>query len=364
MVLSSDGSPLLTTAALADDPAVAAIAVRGDATAIAAQQPETLLYYGRAVFSCYRRAVVKPPSTAYATYLAALIAARGSRLSPATGDRMLALAERSGIDAGVRSLLSYHLGQLMAKSRDSRQLHRSVRYFGYSRQCLGANTASGISRIAACYNGEALARYRTGDRAGAIRAEQAGLEALSQAESAGGTSQTEQRSLLMANLADVYARETSTELEAIRYGQEALRIAGETGSLAALCYVVPGLVRRLIRHGWQVEAERVTRQLLSCFDHDHARRRSAERTVVGVCCQLASAFAPEDSDRAEYWYGQAADRMRFAAPEALDAILRQLRTASPGPALARRIDRLGAELADQLATRAQLAPLISLLEQR
>jgi hypothetical protein len=363
MVLSSEESPLLSTAALADDPIVAASSVRGDATAIAARQPETLLSYGRAVLHRYRQAAAKPPSAAYATYLASLVAARGNRLSPATCDRVLALAERSGVDAGVRSLLSYHLGQLMAKSGESQRWQRSVRYFSYSRQCLDGNATSGISRIAACYNGEALARYRTGDRAGAVRAERAGLEALSQAESAGGTSQVEQRTLLMANLADVYARETSTELEAIRYGQEALRMAVETGSLAALCYIVPGLARRLIRHGWRIEAERVTRQLLANFDQDDARRRGAERTVVGACCQLASAFAAEDPDRAAYWYGEAADRMRSAAPEALDAILRQLRTASPVPALTCKIGRLDAELADQLATRAQLAPLVSLLEQ-
>jgi hypothetical protein len=364
MVVGDEESPLLTSAALADDPAVVAQAIRGEAAAYTARHQHTLLEYGRAALYGSRRGPSGPAGATYSYYLAGLVAAQGSRLSPAAADRVLRLAEHSGVQADVRSLLSYHLGQLMAKSTDSRRWPLSIRYFDYSLRCLDGSPSNRTSRMAACYNGEALARYRTGDRAGAIRAEQAGLQALAQAGAGDDSTRLEQRTLLLANLADVYARDTSTVLDAIRCGRRAVRTAQHAGSAAALSYVVPNQVKRLIGQGWLPEAERVTRLLLADFDNRPARRRLAERAVVGTCCRLASAYADDDPTRAAVWYGEAADRLHCAAPEALSALLRQLRTDGVPRALAPTMARLDAELADRLTARAQLQPLLALLDQR
>jgi hypothetical protein len=361
MVVADQASPLLTSAVLADDLAVIGQAVRGDAAACAARHPDTLWTYVRTAFYRSRSTRSGPSDTEYSYYLAGLIAAGGNRLSPSAADRMLRLAERSGVSAEVRSLLSYHLGQLLAKSADSRRWQLSTTYFDYSQRCITGGPASGISRMAACYNGEALARYRSGDRAGAIRAERAGLRALARTEAGNDRSRLEQRTLLLANLADVYGRDPATAPAALRCGRQAVRTAQQAGSPAALSYAVPNQVKRLIKQGRRPEAERATRLLLAGFDAGTARRQ-IERAVVGTCCRLADAYAADDPPRAARWYAEAAGRLRYAEPEALSALLGQLRTDQLPPALAATIARLDAELDVRLAARAQLRPLMSLLD--
>ncbi|MCT2587060.1 hypothetical protein [Actinophytocola gossypii] len=356
----------LSTAALADDPAAALTAITAASCAAAADRPSALLDVTRSVLWGGRRRGWSDVdrSTAYALHLAAFVSAGRGRLSPAAADRVLALAERTGVDAPVRSLLGYHLGQILAKSRRPAGWAASTRHFAYAREHVRATPGGVASRIAASYNGEALARFRAGDRDGAVRAELAGLAALSAPGVPSTRALAEQRVLLLTNLADVHARGDGTALEAIRCGQEAFRVAVDADSLVALTYVVPNLVRRLLDQGWLPEAERVADQLVRRYDRNVAPRRAAERAVVGVCCRLAAAqLAAGGVGAAAGWYAQAALRMRRAAPAALEGIVRNLRALDDDRSV-QVLERLDAELTARRGTHERLSPLAGLLDPR
>lgn len=365
LVAAGAGIPLISSAQLATDPAVLLDAFSRPACALAADRPATLLEACRALLRLGAASgwTAVDRSTCWALCLAAVVRSGRGRLSAASADRVLRLAEHARVTAAVRSLLGYDLGQVLAKTKDLARWRASVRFFSYARQYASPTPADGASRVAASYNGEALARYRSGDLAGAIGAEQAGLAALTAAGVPDSVELTEQRVLLLTNLADVYGRNPATVEQAIDCGRQAYRLAIRADSLTALNYAVPGLVRRLLAAGDRHEAEQVAGALLDRYDREQAPRRAAEQTVVSVCSRLAAARLADDPADAAAWYAEAARRMRRARQQAVDAVLASLRALSAtNDAIA--LDRLEAELADQRSVRQQLLPLAGLLDQR
>ena len=356
--------PLLATAVRLADPgqALASYSRLGCAELTT---PGPLARYCRALLRRARdtrwSAVAKP--TAYALYLASLVGGR-ARVSASAADRMLELARRGGVEAEVRSLLAYELGQRLAKGGAAEARTAGMRCFAYARDCVrgphDAPRSAAASRVAASYNGEALVRYRCGDHAGAVRAELAGLAAL--ATPGLRTRQlAEQRVLLLTNLAEVYGRAEATQPQALRCGREAWRVATGVGSLVGLTYAVPSLVRRLLAADRYAEAAQVTGELLRHYDRESASRLAAERAVVSTCCRLAEAgLAAGAVARAARWYGEAASRMRLASPDAIGGIIQNLRGCDPTvtqPVIA----SLEATLAAHRAVAADLAALSTLV---
>jgi hypothetical protein len=282
------------------------------ACAVAAERPHTLLAAARAAEPAIR--------------LAALVAAYRHSITPVGARRVLSAAERTDVAPSVRSLLAYHLGQALAKGAHPAA---SLPLFDYARASVPAPDGAGASRVAASHNGEALARYRVGDQAGAARAEQAALTALT-----GLAADSAQHCLLLTNLADVYGRAPATAERAVACRVQAVRTAT---TLPALSYAVPKLVKALLSDGSHDHAEHYAGELLRAHDADPAPRRADERAAVSVCSALADAArrrgAPAD---AASWLAEAASRMRRATPDALAAVLRAL-PPEADPAVAARV---------------------------
>ncbi|MEO3779502.1 hypothetical protein ABGB16_22205 [Micromonospora sp. B11E3] len=362
MVTAAQPSPPLPAVAASGD-AVTMLAALNRDTCATARTPDVLLAYCRALLAAAARhgwrTVAK--SSAYSLFLAAFIAAR-PRLSAPAAARVLRIAERAGVSSEALSLFAYHLGQTLARAAQAEARQASLGLFSLSRDYVRdpAWRQRSASRIAATFNGEALVRYRDGDHQAAVHAELAGLDALTAPNVPATTALTEQRVLLLTNLAAVHARQPATRTEALHCYRQALHLATETDSLPSLVYVVPPMVRALLAAGKLTEAERVAERLLRRYETDPAPRQRFERAVVGVCCRLAAARLTADDTRAAAdWYLDAAQRMRQSAPQALQAMIDTLRV-QPGEPVAAALTRMQATLAAQRAVQADLAPLAAL----
>ncbi|OLR93190.1 hypothetical protein BJP25_16975 [Actinokineospora bangkokensis] len=286
--------------------------------------------------------------------LAAFVAAHRAHLGPAAADRVLALAERGGVDPSTRSLLAYHLGQALAKGAAPAE---SLRHFDYASTHVPVQGGAGASRVAASHNGAALAHLRTGNRAGAAAAERAGLAAL-----AGNPDPAlvEQRCLLLTNLADVQSRDPATAAQALGTRLESARAAAAARSLAGLTYAVPKLVDALLATGDQPRAEEFAEELLRVHDACPAPRRADELAVVKVCSALAARCLAHGAPvTAASWYAEASRRMRQAAPAAFAAMVRALE-ATGEPRVDRPLGEIRADLALSAQVRAGLDALAAL----
>lgn len=365
LVVATQPDPLLPSAALVPDPSLALRAFGRLACAQAAGNLSGIAEYGKNLFRRGRNhgwnGITK--CTAATFWLAALLAER-KQVSPTAARTMLNLAEQFGVDADVRSLFAYALGQRLAKDHRADRWTASVRCFDYVHACHRADPPEyagvGASRHAAAYNGAALAHLRLGDHDGSIKEELAALDALAEPGVLESGGLYEQQVLVLANLARVYERSGRTEpaLDCYRLGW---RVSTECGSLAGMAYAATGLVRLLVETDADEEAKQVTTDLLASYDSTSTRGRDIERGVVGSCCVLADrCLSAGDVRAAAGWYEKAARRMRRGVPDMIEGMARNIRAHTEATPV---LEFLSAELAAHQAIAADLEALLALLEE-
>ncbi|HEU5475599.1 MAG TPA: hypothetical protein VFV67_33575 [Actinophytocola sp.] len=365
VVVTAAPNPLVATAALATDPAVILAACKGSGFAEAEPEPGELLRYGRTLFRASRAGgwAAVPRGTAGAVYLATLVAGL-DEVSPAVAELALDSADRLGIEPDVRAQLAYQLGLVLARGHTAQAWAASARCFAAARETLAAtpkpDPETTGDRVAAAFNGAALAAYRAGDHAEAVRAELAALDALG---GSGRSSVVEHRVLILANLATVYGREPDARERALAAFRQAWRLAAGAGSLTGMGYVASGMVPALIEAGGHAEAEDVTNDLLRHYDATPAPPRAVERALVASCWRLADVRLAAGAVRtAAGWYVTAVRRMRRAAPGVVRTVLRDLNAEPPDgcPGFAREV--LTEELAAHITLATDLAALSSFVE--
>ncbi|MFD9950447.1 hypothetical protein ACFWYW_49460 [Nonomuraea sp. NPDC059023] len=365
MVVATQADPLLASAALVSDVCLALAALSPLACAEAAAHPRGIARYGRQLFHRGRHDRWKriEKATAATCFLAAVLVNR-KRITPATATAILNLTEHLGVDADVRSLFAYTLGQRLAKDDHEDDWTASIRCFDYVHACHRAHPHDYVgldaTRHAAAYNGAALAHLRLGDHAGSIEAELAALDALAEP----GVLETglyEQQVLVLANLGRVYGQTGQTQ-QALDCYRLSWRIAAEDDSLGGLAHAGAGLVRLLVEAGEFGEAERVTADLLRSYDSAEGPGRHIERAVVGSCWVLADrSLSAGDVRSAAEWYAEAVHRMTPGRPKVIESIIQNLgRHAEAGPVM----EVLETALAEHRATAADLESLRGLLEER
>lgn len=339
MVVATQPDPLVATAAHLANPS---FALAAGARLGFADSPDAITSYARTLFRNARKTRIPRADTA-AVYLAALAV---GRVSEATARLILQAAQRNEVDVAVQAQLACQLGQSLAKANNA---EASIRCFDHARRCLESAMDPEVagSGTAAAHNGAALARYRTGDRGGAVRAELAALAELTAPGVADQGHLVEQQVLLLTNLAAVSPSPVS------HYWQ-AWRLASEADSLPAMAYVAPGLVRA-------VGDADVVRRLLDRYDAAPIPPKSVERAVVACCFALADkALSSGDIAGAADWYVDAVRRMHRAGPAVITAIMRNLSGHGNPPADA--MSSLAEQLHLHEVMAADLSTLLGLLE--
>jgi hypothetical protein len=358
MVATTQLEPLIATARLADVPALALAAFAGLARG-RDDDVEQVLAYAKNLFRESRKSGWREVSkgTAGALLLAALVAQR-TTVSPGSVTALLNLADRFAVDPEVRVGLAYAAGQLLAKDPHPQSWTASVRCFEYAQRCVRAHPSDDPerdrSRIAAGHNGAALAKFRAGDRRGALDAELAGLDALVGPDSI-DEHLREQQILLLANMAKVRSAEAS-RAEALDCQRRAWRLADEAGSIGGMAYVAADLVRGLLGCGEVGAARTVAERLLQRHDEAGDTSRTMERAIVATCCALAETGEPGTS---AFWYVEAVRRMRRGAPRMVEAVITNVRQRPAAPAAV--LDDLHRELGRHRTMAADLAVLRALV---
>ncbi len=304
-VVAGAETPMLSTAALVTDPALALAAFSAGGAAEAAGQGRVLSRYAGNLYRLARRGTDIP--IAATAYLAALVADR-RRVSGSMADLLLTQAARFGVEPQDRALLAFSLGQLLAKDPDPASRSAAAGIFAQAR-----SFDVPAHHFAASFNGAALALYRDRDRAGAVASMRAALASLEGQDTA-----ADQQVQLLTNLAKLH-RGTP---EALGLYRQAWRVVS---TLATATYVASDLVRALLAAGEPAEASAVAMRLLCLHDQAEDTSQASERAVSAVCFlladqQLASGVAAE----AARWYLAAVSRMRRGAPDVVDTILRNL----------------------------------------
>jgi hypothetical protein len=356
MVASTQAEPLVATALLAGDPALALAAFAGLARG-RDDGLQDVLSYGKELFRQGRKTGWTGVSKRTAgTLLLAALVAQGRAVSPESVPALLNLAERYDLDPEVRSGLAYTVGQSLAKESHARSRAASVRCFEYAQQCVRAHPSGDPvrdrSRIAAAHNGAALALFRAGDRSAAVTAELAGLDALAAGRPDDGQLR-DQQILLLTNVAKVHRTGAASQAEALECYRQAWRIADDADSIAGMAYVAADLVRGLLGEGELAEARAVTGRLLQRRDATGDASRNVERAIVATCCAVAETGPAT-------WYVEAVRRMRRGAPQLVEAVIANVRQRPDAPAAV--LADLRRELARHQAMARDLAALSKLTE--